>query len=51
MSQGILEELDMPEPDANLGIGSGSHAQQTGRVTMAVEDHLLGQRPDLGRLP
>ena len=47
MSGGILKELGMPEPDANLGVGSGSHAQQTGRVMMAVEEHLLRQRPDL----
>src|SRR3954467_5848378 len=47
MSEGILKELGMPQPDANLGIGSGSHAQQTGRVMMAVEEHLLRQRPDL----
>jgi UDP-N-acetylglucosamine 2-epimerase (non-hydrolysing) len=47
MSGEILKELDMPEPDGNLGIGSGSHAQQTGRVMMAVEEHLLRRRPDL----
>src|SRR3954469_13647062 len=47
MSGDIFKELDLPDPDANLGIGSGSHAQQTGRVMMAVEEHLLRQRPDL----
>src|SRR3954469_21950935 len=47
MSEDILKELDMPEPDANLGVGSGSHAQQTGRMMMAIEDHILNKRPDL----
>ena len=47
MSEDIFKELELPKPDANLGIGSGSHAQQTGRVMIAVEEHLLRQRPDL----
>src|SRR3954453_13681273 len=51
MSEDIFKELDLPDPDANLGIGSGSHAQQTGRVMMAVEEHLLRQRPDLLLVP
>jgi UDP-N-acetylglucosamine 2-epimerase (non-hydrolysing) len=29
MSDGILNDLGLPAPDVNLGVGSGSHAQQT----------------------
>jgi UDP-N-acetylglucosamine 2-epimerase (non-hydrolysing) len=47
MSDGILRELGFPEPDVNLGIGSGTHAQQTGQVMIAIEDQLTKLRPDL----
>jgi UDP-N-acetylglucosamine 2-epimerase (non-hydrolysing) len=47
MSESILKELNMPEPEANLGTGSGSHAQQTGRVMVRVEEYLLTRRVDL----
>jgi UDP-N-acetylglucosamine 2-epimerase (non-hydrolysing) len=32
MSKVFFEDLDLPEPDIYLGIGSGTHAEQTGRV-------------------
>ena len=32
MSEEILKDLGLPDPDFHLGIGSGSHAEQTGRV-------------------
>ena len=35
MSQIFFEELQIPEPDVNLGIGSGSHGRQTGQMLMA----------------
>jgi UDP-N-acetylglucosamine 2-epimerase (non-hydrolysing) len=47
MSGSFFEALQMPQPDVNLGIGSGSHAQQTGRVMMAIEPVLQDIRPDL----
>ena len=47
MSDGILRELGLPEPDVNLGVGSGSHAQQTGQVMVAIEQHLLQHPPDM----
>jgi UDP-N-acetylglucosamine 2-epimerase (non-hydrolysing) len=37
----------MPEPDINLGVGSGSHAEQTGQVMVAFEKILLEDRCDL----
>jgi UDP-N-acetylglucosamine 2-epimerase len=42
MSAVFFDELGIPEPDINLGLGSGSHGQQTGRMLMAIEELLLG---------
>ncbi|HOI72896.1 MAG TPA: UDP-N-acetylglucosamine 2-epimerase (non-hydrolyzing) [Syntrophales bacterium] len=47
MSEAFFRDLGIPEPDIHLGIGSGSHAQQTGRVMIAFEEILLGEKPDL----
>jgi len=47
MSAVFFEELDMPEPDIFLGIGSGSHADQTARVMLAFEPILDQRSPDL----
>ena len=46
MSATFFEELDIPQPDVNLEIGSGSHGAQTGRMLEAIEAVLLEQRPD-----
>ncbi len=47
MSDEIFEDLGMPEPDIHLGVGSGTHAEQTGKVMVAYEKILLAQAPDL----
>lgn len=47
MSRVFLEELGMPPPDEQLGVGSGSHAKQTARVMVRFESVLLERRPDL----
>jgi UDP-N-acetylglucosamine 2-epimerase (non-hydrolysing) len=47
MSEVFFRELGIREPDVNLGIGSGSHADQTARVLTGVEEVLLRVRPDL----
>jgi UDP-N-acetylglucosamine 2-epimerase (non-hydrolysing) len=47
MSGVFFEELGMPRPDIHLGVGSGSHAEQTARVMMAFEPICLERRPDL----
>jgi UDP-N-acetylglucosamine 2-epimerase len=46
MSQVFFEELAMPEPAVNLGIGSGSHACQTGQMMIGIEQVLLREKPD-----
>jgi UDP-N-acetylglucosamine 2-epimerase len=46
MSQLFFEELGLPRPDVNLGVGSASHGRQTGQMLMEIEAHLLAQKPD-----
>jgi UDP-N-acetylglucosamine 2-epimerase (non-hydrolysing) len=47
MAGGFLRELELPRPDRDLGVGSGTHAVQTARVMMAFEEICLAERPDL----
>jgi UDP-N-acetylglucosamine 2-epimerase len=47
MSQVFFDELEIPAPDYNLGIGSGSHGAQTGAMLAAIEDVLLKEKPDI----
>lgn len=47
MSTKFFEELDIPEPDYNLGISGGSHAQMTGRMMIALEEVLIKEHPDM----
>ena len=47
MSGVFFRQLEMPEPDCNLGVGSGTHAQQTAAVMIALEPVLLERKPDL----
>ena len=46
MSDAILEDLGIPKPDHHLGVGSGSHAEQTGGVMIAYEALCGTDRPD-----
>jgi len=46
MSDGFFEDLHIPQPDINLGVGSGTHAQQTARVMIAFEEVCMRERPD-----
>jgi UDP-N-acetylglucosamine 2-epimerase (non-hydrolysing) len=47
MSDVFFQDLGLPEPDIHLGVGSGTHAAQTGLVMMAYEKVLLESKPDL----
>src|SRR5580692_201887 len=47
MSKVFFEELGMPEPDVYLGVGSGTHAQQTARVMIAIEEDCVLHKPAL----
>jgi UDP-N-acetylglucosamine 2-epimerase (non-hydrolysing) len=47
MSDVFFEDLGIPEPDVHLGVGSGTHAEQTGQVMMAYEKVLIKDKPDL----
>jgi UDP-N-acetylglucosamine 2-epimerase len=47
MSALFFQELNIPPPAHHLGIGSGPHGQQTGRMLEALERVMAGERPDL----
>lgn len=46
MSDIFFEQLGIPKPDYNLGIGGGSHAFQTGNMLIEIEKILLEEKPD-----
>lgn len=46
MSEGFFRSLGIPDPDINLEIGSGSHAEQVGQTMIAFEKVLLQEKPD-----
>ena len=47
MSDVFFQELGLGEPDINLGVGSGSHAQQTAEIMFQFEPVVLEHRPEL----
>jgi UDP-N-acetylglucosamine 2-epimerase (non-hydrolysing) len=47
MSDVFLEQLGLPKPDVFLGVGSGTHGQQTARALVGIEEILIGRRPNL----
>ncbi len=47
MSDVFFEELSIPKPAYNLGVGSGSHGHQTGEMLMKIEDVILDEKPDI----
>ncbi len=46
MSDTFFADLDLPEADENLGVGSGSHAEQTARIMLGFEPVLDAHRPN-----
>jgi len=47
MSQVFFQDLELPQPDIHLGVGSGTHSEQTGRIMIQFEKVLFNERPDL----
>ncbi len=47
MSGNFFDELKIPKPDFDLGVGSGTHAEQTGKMVVGVEKILMDEEPDL----
>jgi len=47
MSDVFFKELNIPQPDYNLGIGSGSHGEQTSKMLFEIERILIKENPDL----
>lgn len=47
MDRIFFEELELPSPEFNLEVGSGSHAVQTGRIMAGVEEVLEEEKPDV----
>ncbi|UCF21753.1 MAG: UDP-N-acetylglucosamine 2-epimerase (non-hydrolyzing) [Gemmatimonadota bacterium] len=46
LSKVFFDELELPRPDEDLGVGSGSHAEQTAKVMLAFEGVCLRREPD-----
>ena len=46
MSDIFFEQLNIPKPDYNLGIGGGTHAYQTGNMMIEIEKILIDEKPD-----
>jgi UDP-N-acetylglucosamine 2-epimerase (non-hydrolysing) len=51
LSGALFKDLALPEPDVFLGVGSGSHAEQTAKIMLAIEPVLLREDPDAVLVP
>lgn len=51
LSQAFLEKFGLPDSRINLGVGSGSHAYQTGEIMIKLEKFLIDHKPDLVIVP
>jgi UDP-N-acetylglucosamine 2-epimerase (non-hydrolysing) len=47
LSEVFFSQLEIPEPDANLGVGSGSQARQTAEIMSRLEPLVVNYRPDV----
>ena len=46
MSDIFFKELQIPDPDYNLGISGGSHGSMTGKMLSSIEEVLMSEKPD-----
>jgi UDP-N-acetylglucosamine 2-epimerase (non-hydrolysing) len=46
MSDAFFRDLEMPEPEVDLGVGSASHAVQTAGIIQAFEPYVINEKPD-----
>jgi len=47
MDQIFFEQLKLPQPKYNLRVGSGTHAEETGKMMIGIEKVLLDEKPDI----
>lgn len=47
MDRAFFDQLELPEPKYNLDVGSGTHADQTGRIMSGIEAILMEEKPDI----
>ena len=47
LSDSFFADLELPQPDLNLGVGSGTHANQTAAVMVGLEGYLSSERPEV----
>jgi len=47
MSEGFFDDLDIPRPNVNLDVGSGTHAKQTAEIMSSFEPVLMNHEPDI----
>jgi UDP-N-acetylglucosamine 2-epimerase (non-hydrolysing) len=47
MSDAFFKDLDMPQPKHFLGVGSGTHAEQTAKIMLSFEKVLIEEKPDM----
>jgi len=51
MSKIFFHEMELPDPTVNLGVGSGSHAWQTGNMMIKLEKTMIEHKPDIVMVP
>lgn len=47
MSDNFFKDLEIPSPDYNIHVGSGTHGRQTGRMMEGIEEILMEEKPDI----